>query len=115
MQPLARALLLAAGLALSVTAPWAGAAEVESGEPPAAQQPDRDPVTDAPGAPASNETATPRAAPPVSASPPATTPASAFAPTLMDLTLRPSSLCQRIRNGFGLPDMSSPLVREQEE
>ena len=115
MQPLARALLLAAGLALSVTAPWSGAAEVESGEPPAAQQPDRDPATDAPGAPASNETAEPAATPPVAASPPAGTPATAFAPTLMDLTLRPTSLWQRIRNGFGLPDMSSPLVREQEE
>ncbi len=37
------------------------------------------------------------------------------APTLMDLTTAPTSLWQRIRNGFGLPDMTSPLVREQEE
>ena len=34
---------------------------------------------------------------------------------MLDLTLRQSSLWQRIRNGFGLPDMSSPLVRDQEE
>ncbi|MEO8441142.1 MAG: transglycosylase SLT domain-containing protein [Betaproteobacteria bacterium] len=111
MRPLARALLLAAGLALSVTAPWSSAAEVESGEPPAAQQPDSDTATDAPDAPAENETPLPAA----DASPPAIAPGSAFAPTLMDLTLRPTSLWQRIRNGFGLPDMSSPLVREQEE
>ncbi len=36
-------------------------------------------------------------------------------PTLMDLTMAPTSLWERIRRGFGLPDMSSPLVREQEE
>ena len=35
-------------------------------------------------------------------------------PTLMDLTKEPTSLWQRIRNGFGLPDISSLLVREQE-
>ena len=33
----------------------------------------------------------------------------------MDLTTAPTSLWQRIRNGFGLPDIASPLVREQEE
>jgi membrane-bound lytic murein transglycosylase D len=37
------------------------------------------------------------------------------APTLMDLTTAPTSLWQRIRNGFGLPDIATPLVREQEE
>ena len=36
-------------------------------------------------------------------------------PTLMDLTTAPTSLWQRIRNGFGLPDIATPLVREQEE
>ena len=36
-------------------------------------------------------------------------------PTLMDLTTAPTSLWQRIRHGFGLPDIASPLVREQEE
>ena len=36
-------------------------------------------------------------------------------PALMDLTTAPTSLWQRIRNGFGLPDMASPLVSEQED
>lgn len=36
-------------------------------------------------------------------------------PPLMDLTKVPTSLWQRIRNGFGLPDIVTPLVREQEE
>ncbi|MEK7875404.1 MAG: transglycosylase SLT domain-containing protein [Pseudomonadota bacterium] len=36
-------------------------------------------------------------------------------PTFMDLTTVPTSLWQRIRNGFGLPDIATPLVREQEE
>ncbi len=36
-------------------------------------------------------------------------------PTVMDLTKAPTSLWPRIRNGFGLPDISSPLVRQQEE
>ncbi len=36
-------------------------------------------------------------------------------PMLMDLTTAPTSLWQRIRNGFGLPDIATPLVREQEE
>src|SRR5258705_5846077 len=115
MQPLARALLFAVGLALCITAPLSSAAEVDSGEAPAAQQPDRDTASDTTGAPASSGTATPETAAPVVASPPASTPPTTFAPTLMDLTLRPTSLWQRIRNGFGLPDMSSPLVREQEE
>lgn len=33
----------------------------------------------------------------------------------MDLTQVPTSLWQRIRNGFSLPNIASPLVREQEE
>jgi membrane-bound lytic murein transglycosylase D len=33
----------------------------------------------------------------------------------IDLTQPPASLWTRIRNGFGLPDISSPLVREQED
>jgi membrane-bound lytic murein transglycosylase D len=37
------------------------------------------------------------------------------APAVKDLTAIPTSLWQRIRNGFGLPDISSSLVREQEE
>jgi membrane-bound lytic murein transglycosylase D len=115
MQPLARALLLTTGLALYVTAPWLSAAEVDAGEAPAAQQPGRDTASDTTAAPASSEIPAPETDLPVAASPPASPPPTAFAPTLMDLTLRPTSLWQRIRNGFGLPDMSSPLVREQEE
>jgi len=36
-------------------------------------------------------------------------------PAMMDLTTAPTSLWTRIRLGFGLPDVVSPLVREQEE
>ncbi|HEV2008401.1 MAG TPA: hypothetical protein VGQ88_06720, partial [Burkholderiales bacterium] len=36
-------------------------------------------------------------------------------PAMMDLTTAPISLWTRIRLGFGLPDVASPLVREQEE
>jgi len=36
-------------------------------------------------------------------------------PAMMDLTTAPTSLWTRIRLGFGLPDVASPLVREQEE
>ncbi|MBI4191219.1 MAG: transglycosylase SLT domain-containing protein [Betaproteobacteria bacterium] len=36
-------------------------------------------------------------------------------PAVIDLTTAPTSLWQRIRNGFGLPDIATPLVREQEE
>src|ERR1019366_10396695 len=104
MQPLARALLLAAGLALFVTAPWLSAAEVDSGAPPTAQQTSSDTATDAPDVPASNDTAAPEATTPVAESPPASAPPATFAPTMMDLTLRPTSLWQRIRNGFGLPE-----------
>jgi len=35
-------------------------------------------------------------------------------PILMDLSAAPVSLWQRIRNGFGLPGIATPLVREQE-
>jgi membrane-bound lytic murein transglycosylase D len=36
-------------------------------------------------------------------------------PAMMDLTTSPTSLWTRIRLGFGLPDVASALVREQEE
>ena len=39
----------------------------------------------------------------------------AQSPAMMDLTTAPTSLWTRIRLGFGLPDVASPLVREQEE
>lgn len=115
MQPLVRAILLAAGLLVTVYASCASAADADAGEPPAvSSQPGRDDATELPA------DAAPAAAPAAPASAPAaaaadTVPAQAFSPVMLDLTLRPSSLWQRIRNGFGLPDMSSPLVREQEE
>ena len=34
---------------------------------------------------------------------------------ILDVTAAPTSLWQRIRNGFGLPDLTGALVREQEE
>ena len=111
MQPFVKTLLLAAGLALASYAPLLSAAD--AGAPPAAQQTSSDTAaetSEAPEAPVERSTAAPLAV-----TPPATIPPAPFAPTLMDLTLRPTSLWQRIRNGFGLPDMSSPLVREQEE
>jgi membrane-bound lytic murein transglycosylase D len=37
------------------------------------------------------------------------------APPVLDLTTAPTSLWTRIRLGFGLPDVATPLVREQEE
>ncbi len=118
MQPLARALLLAAGLFVTVHASLPSAAEVDPGEPPASLQMSRDPDD----APAPAETAEPGLRPPGAESATESATGSAtfaqpapFAPTMLDLTLRPTSLWQRIRTGFGLPDMTSPLVREQEE
>ncbi|HEV7821593.1 MAG TPA: transglycosylase SLT domain-containing protein, partial [Burkholderiales bacterium] len=114
MQPIQRALLLAVGIALFATVPLSFAAEVDSGETPAVQLPAGDSSTDPATDPAATEPAASEAAAPVVTAP-EKAPATTFAPTMMDLTLRPTSLWQRIRNGFGLPDMSSPLVRDQEE
>src|SRR5690242_15105255 len=36
-------------------------------------------------------------------------------PPMLDLTTAPSSLWTRIRLGFGLPNVASPLVKEQED
>ena len=52
--------------------------------------------------------------PPVE-SPVSGTPPPLKLPAQLDLTTAPTSLWQRIRNGFGLPDMASPLVSEQED
>jgi len=111
MQPFVKTLLLAAGLALASYAPLLSAAD--AGAPPAAQQTSSDTAAEASEATEAPGESSPAA--PLAVTPPATIPPAPFAPTLMDLTLRPTSLWQRIRNGFGLPDMSSPLVREQEE
>ncbi|HEX3169283.1 MAG TPA: transglycosylase SLT domain-containing protein, partial [Burkholderiales bacterium] len=111
MQPFVKTLLLAAGLALASYAPLLSAAD--AGAPPAARQTSSDTAAEASEATEAPGESSPAA--PLAVTPPATIPPAPFAPTLMDLTLRPTSLWQRIRNGFGLPDMSSPLVREQEE
>ncbi|HWP88728.1 MAG TPA: hypothetical protein VNM70_12650, partial [Burkholderiales bacterium] len=112
MQPFVKTLLLAAGLALASYAPLSSAADADAGAPPAAQQTSSDTAAEASEATEAPGESSPAA--PLAVTPPATIPPAPFAPTLMDLTLRPTSLWQRIRNGFGLPDMSSPLVREQE-
>ena len=113
MRPFVKTLLLAAGLALVSYAPLLSAADADAGAPPAAQQTSSDTAAETSEATDAPDESSPAA--PLAVTPPAATPPAAFAPTLMDLTLRPTSLWQRIRNGFGLPDMSSPLVREQEE
>ena len=111
MQPLARVLLLAAGILVVIQAPLSRAADVDPATLPAEQQSSQDATPDTPAAPARETIAPATAVPaPASGAAPLT-----FAPTLMDLTLRPTSLWHRIRNGFGLPDMTSPLVREQED
>ncbi|MDB5808634.1 MAG: lytic transglycosylase [Betaproteobacteria bacterium] len=119
MQPLARALLLAAGFFVTLHLSSSRAAELEPAEPVTLPHMNRDSAAETPAAAPAIDAATPDVQSPIAAPPPpaAAAPAAptAFAPTLMDLTLRPSSLWQRIRNGFGLPDMSSPLVREQED
>ena len=93
-----RVLLVAAAIAfqgLPLPAVAAGPDTAESGLPPVA---------------AANSDTESAAAPTV----PAAGDSSPVA-TVMDLTTAPTSLWQRIRYGFGLPDIASPLVREQEE
>ena len=114
MQPQVRVLLIAAGLIVLVNSPFSVAADVAPAETLAQQKSNPDaPLI----APAADSTGHPTLAPPA---PPVELPAAniaptAFAPTVLDLTTPQSSLWQRIRQGFGLPDMTSPLVREQEE
>jgi len=50
-----------------------------------------------------------------SAAPPAQPATAASASPLTDLTVAPPELWQRIRNDFGLPDLTGPLVRQQEQ
>jgi len=50
----------------------------------------------------------------VASSAPAASAAATEAAPLMDLTVAPPELWQRIRNDFGLPDLTGPLVQQQE-
>ena len=113
MQPHVRATLIAAGLLVFVHSQMLIAADAPA-EPltlksatldATAGGPSRDDIERAAPAPD-----TPPAALPAATITPALQP-----PALMDLTTAPTSLWRRIRNGFGLPDMTSPLVTEQEE
>lgn len=54
--------------------------------------------------------ATATAAPPLPVSPVVQT----AAPPLLDLTVQPEDLWQRIRNGFGMPDLHDPLVVDRQ-
>jgi membrane-bound lytic murein transglycosylase D len=117
MQPYVRAVLIAAGLL--VNPPFSIAADTAPGEPFALRQSTVDATAGWPSAhpPDTVDPQRPPAAELPLIRPPAPAPVSASkaVPTLMDLTAAPTSLWQRIRNGFGLPDMASPLVTEQEE
>ena len=117
MQPQVRALLIAAGLLVLVHSPLLLAADAAHDEQVALRKAAIDPTTDSPVAPLQfSGEQSPRAADPPPAERPAASATQASpVPTVMDLTTTPTSLWQRIRNGFGLPDIASPLVREQEE
>ena len=119
MQPQVRALLIAAGLLVATHSPLLLAADAAPGKQVAAPDGPTTPQNPALEAPADAPAryATERILPPADA-PAAGVPAAsaaAPAPALMDLTTAPTSIWSRIRNGFGLPDMTSPLVTEQEE
>jgi len=108
MRPCCRVLLIAVGLAFH--SPLLFAAQSEPAELAAtpASVTESAPLTESAASEADAAPPLPDAAPvPVNALP--------QTPAAMDLTKAPTSLWQRIRNGFGLPDMASPLVREQEE
>ena len=134
MQPQVRAALIAAGFLILTYSPLSLSAEASSGgqRTTSADAPSGGPRTtaaDVPAEPLTLRSATldaaptasatsdesERAAPALQAPPTATVPPPLRPPIVMDLTTAPTSLWQRIRTGFGLPDMTSPLVTEQEE
>jgi membrane-bound lytic murein transglycosylase D len=117
MQPPARALLIAAGVLVLIHSPLLLAADTAPGEELMLETASVDAAAGAPVAPpqrgieqTSRSVGTPPTEPPAAGAVQASQ-----VPTVMDLTTTPTSLWQRIRNGFGLPDIASPLVREQEE
>ena len=116
MQLYRKALLITAGLVIH--SPWLFAAEIAPVEPAAWTATAADDVPPAwPIAPPSSPFDSNLSAdeiPSVELPAASSAPASPV-PTLMDLTTTPTSLWQRIRNGFGLPGIATPLVREQEE
>ena len=114
MRPVLSVLLLAAGVNLSMLP--ALAAEPAAVAP--AAKPELLPVMLV--NPGRNTAEMPAAEIPAAEIPSVTVPAGTSAlppqaPAVMDLTTAPTSVWTRIRNGFGLPDISTPLVREQEE
>lgn len=140
MQPQVRAALIAAGFLILAYSPLSLSADLSSGGQRAASADDpsggqrttaaaavpaatltlRSATLDAaPGAPANDavESAAPAIDAPPTALPDANVavPPPLRPPVVMDLTTAPTSLWQRVRLGFGLPDMTSPLVTEQEE
>src|SRR5688572_23271429 len=99
MRPIYSALVIAACLAFH---PSLTVAQSELAEPPSL------PAVAEPATPATSPvlqtgavTESPEPAPP--------------APAAIDVAAAPTSLWQRIRNGFSLPDLTGALVREQEE
>ena len=109
MQLQIRALQIAAGLFFLVGSPLLVAADAAPGEPQTLQKPSLDPTVDVAGPATAGIGAEESMSMAAQAAP------APLTPTLMDLTMTPTSLWQRIRQGFGLPDMASPLVTEQEE
>ena len=115
MQYINNALLVAIGLVFS--SPLLRAADTTPTEPPAAARSTAAAVVPAawpiapPGAPFDRELS------PDDDIPSVQVPANQIQlpPAVIDLTTAPTSLWTRIRLGFGLPDVSSPLVRAQEE
>ena len=111
MQPHCKALLVAAGIVLYQ--PWLGAADNAPEEPVASITLDTAPPVwpiAPPGRPFDRELAPediPSIEVPAEQAP--------QLPAMMDLTKAPTSVWTRIRNGFGLPDIATQLVREQEE
>ena len=115
MQPYCKVLLITAGLVCY--SPLLSAADSAAVEPAAPLAATTDAAAPAwpiapPGRPFDRE---PGAESVPSAQVPDAATQAAQISTVMDLTKAPTSLWTRIRNGFGLPDISTPLVREQEE
>lgn len=106
MRPSLSVLLVVAAVACVVSLP--AIADDESTEAVPVAESESAPPSVVPDSPDANAADVPSAQMPAAAERPQV-------PTLMDLTTAPTSLWQRIRNGFGLPDIATPLVREQEE
>ncbi len=117
MQPQVRVVLIAAGLLVLVQSPVLMAADAAAGGQVIVQKAAVETAADSPLAePQTGVEPSPRADdPPFAATSAASAAPASQVPMLMDLTRTPTSLWQRIRRGFGLPDMTSPLVTEQEE